>query len=287
MRRRDGHRGRRSQGRMAPRPSRSARRLSRLIARRRRYAALLLFGTALVMVLVFALALSIHAHITSSTVERPPETVAYNPSSTSEQHPPQEHKNPEVIVSDKIDKNRWNLILVNRDHPLEPSEVSFTKFGEDQQVDSRCYADLKKLMEAAHAAGFDPEVFSSYRSRDLQQTILDNVIKSYRGSGMSEEEARKEALKYIAVPGTSEHETGLAVDMTSAADVQNYENEQLPIYAWLRDHSWEYGWILRYPKDKERITGITYEPWHFRYVGMEAAREIHEGGITLEEYLGE
>ena len=99
---------------------------------------------------------------------------------------------------------------------------------------------------------------------------------------MKEEEARAEALKLVAVPGTSEHQLGLALDIISETD-----EDDTATWQWLNENCWRYGFILRYPEEKIQITGITYEPWHFRYVGVEAAQEITEQGITLEEYLGE
>ena len=90
------------------------------------------------------------------------------------------------------------------------------------------------------------------------------------------------AGQWVAIPGTSEHELGLAVDIN--ADKEQSSNEE--VYNWLAENAWRYGFILRYPQGKEDITGIDYEPWHYRYVGKEVAKEIYEAGITLEEYVG-
>lgn len=106
--------------------------------------------------------------------------------------------------------------------------------------------------------------------------------------GYSAEEAKIEAAKSVAVPGTSEHQLGLAVDIVDVNN-QNLDSSQehTPVQKWLMENSWKYGFILRYPKGKSEITGIIYEPWHYRYVGKEAAADIVERGITLEEYLAE
>jgi D-alanyl-D-alanine carboxypeptidase len=106
-------------------------------------------------------------------------------------------------------------------------------------------------------------------------------------SGMTEEEAREETARNVAVPGSSEHEAGLAVDIVYAGrQILDEEQENNDTQQWLMEHCWEYGFILRYPYDKQEITGITYEPWHYRYVGFEAAEEIMSKEICLEEYLG-
>jgi D-alanyl-D-alanine carboxypeptidase len=130
-------------------------------------------------------------------------------------------------------------------------------------------------------------VLSGYRSYEYQANNFNNKVKDYQSKGYSKEEAEKEAATIIARPGTSEHQLGLAVDIIDT-QLWALEEEQadLPAQKWLMEHCWEYGFILRYPRDKQDITGITYEPWHYRYVGMEAAEEITSRGICLEEYLG-
>ncbi len=106
------------------------------------------------------------------------------------------------------------------------------------------------------------------------------------GQNYSQEEAKKKAAQWIAIPGTSEHQTGLALDIVSSSyQLLNKEQENTPEQKWLIENSYKYGFILRYPSDKTNITGIEYEPWHYRYVGKETAKEITERGICLEEYL--
>ena len=166
----------------------------------------------------------------------------------------------------------WRFILVNPWYilPEEYNEVVTSSLPNGESVDSRCYADLMQMLADCTSAGGNPVVCSSYRPH-MKQT---------------REEAEAEAGTVVALPGTSEHEIGLAVDICDY-DYQNLDDAQAdtPTQKWLMKHSWEYGFILRYPVNKSNITGIIYEPWHYRYVGKEAAREITEKGICLEEYL--
>lgn len=137
------------------------------------------------------------------------------------------------------------------------------------------------------AAGLQPIVCSAYRTQATQTRLYNNKVSRLRAAGYSAEEARVEAARWVAPPGTSEHQTGLALDLVSL-DYQllDEKQEQTPEQQWLMAHSWEYGFVLRYPSDKSAITGIGYEPWHYRYVGKEAAKAMHESGQCLEEYVG-
>ena len=120
----------------------------------------------------------------------------------------------------------------------------------------------------------------------LPQRLFDNKVSYFLAKGLSEEAARTEAAKVVAVPGTSEHQLGLAVDIVDA-DYQLLDDAQAntPVQQWLLEHCWEYGFILRYPADKEAVTGIIYEPWHYRYVGEDNAKAIRDSGLCLEEWL--
>lgn len=195
----------------------------------------------------------------------------------------------EPIIKDPVDPEAWNLILVNPWNPL-PENYSFTKkeLSNGHAVDERCYPDLQAMMDACRAAGNSPVICSSYRSYEKQQSLYQNKVNRLAAQGYSQEKAREEAAKAVALPGTSEHQLGLAVDIVDIAN-QNLDSSQedTAVQQWLMEHSWEYGFILRYPNDKSDITGIIYEPWHYRYVGEEAAGEIMRQGLCLEEYLGE
>ena len=175
----------------------------------------------------------------------------------------------------------WNLVLVNRTHPVpEDWELQPLELPDGKIIDARIYEPLMEMFEAATEvnAGILPVVYSGYRSPERQQEVFEEYVRDYLSQGWTEADARAEAEKWVAQPGTSEHQLGIAVDIAGAV----YE-----IFDWLSEHSWEYGFILRYPPDKTGVTGILGEQWHYRYVGPEAAREIHEMGVTLEEYLGE
>ena len=181
------------------------------------------------------------------------------------------------------DRDAWYLVLVNDTHPFEGVQPELTQLRNNQAVDTRCYPDLQRMFDEARSEGLWPHINSSYRSRDEQQRILDETVAEGMRSGLSEEAAHQKALRTVAEPGTSEHETGLAIDVSS--DQGTGETDKA-VHRWMAAHAWEYGWILRYPAGKEALTGIDNEPWHFRYVGIEAARVLHESGLCLEEYLG-
>ncbi|RKI42455.1 D-alanyl-D-alanine carboxypeptidase family protein [bacterium D16-51] len=177
----------------------------------------------------------------------------------------------------------WQLILVNHSNPIpENYQVSLTKLRNNQSVDSRIYPALQDMFDDMREAGLMPVISSSYRTAQKQQSLLDEKITAYKKEGYSDNEAEKLARKWVAPPGTSEHQLGMAVDITS---LDRNEQEPSVIWKWLLENSYKYGFILRYPEGKEDITGTIYEPWHFRYVGGQAAREIMERGICLEEYL--
>ncbi len=181
------------------------------------------------------------------------------------------------------DPDGWKLTLVNVTHAIAddayPTELTDLFNGE--QVDSRIYPDLQRMFDDARAQGVYPLVNEGYRTHARQQELMDQRVEQYIAEGNDEETARQLAEAWVAVPGTSEHELGLAVDIVADTDLCDNET----VYAWLRENAHLYGFILRYPEDKVEITGIDYEPWHYRYVGHEAAEEIYETGVCLEEYL--
>lgn len=190
-----------------------------------------------------------------------------------------------VVLDNKdfVQSDDWRLILVNADHPLpEDYSVKLKTLRNDYRVDERIYPDLQKMFDAARYDGIFPLIHSAYRTAEYQQTLLDNKLATLAEQGMTGDEAMKEALRWIAAPGTSEHQLGLAIDITTEGADDTLES----VYNWLENNSWKYGFIRRYPSDKSDITGIGYEPWHYRYVGKDAAKEIFEAGICLEEYLG-
>lgn len=212
-------------------------------------------------------------------IPKAPQPVSTDP---VEQQPPVQEQ-PQTNAS----RNDWQLILVNQWNPL-PEGYSFerTRLTNGLEVDSRCYNDLMDMIDAMKAQGLSPIVCSAYRTLEDQQALFDRKVSQYVSQGFSEADANSEAGTVVAVPGTSEHHLGLAVDIVDESNQILDENqENTPVQQWLMDNCWDYGFILRYPSDKSSVTGIIYEPWHYRYVGRQIAKEIHEKNITLEEYL--
>lgn len=181
----------------------------------------------------------------------------------------------------------WALLLVNPWNKLpENYSAERTALKNGHSIDARAYPALQEMMDDARAQGLSFLICSSYRTMDKQTELFQNKVNELLASGYSQTEAEKEAANWVAVPGTSEHHTGLALDIVSV-DNQRLEKSQedTPEQKWLMENSWKYGFILRYPEDKTDITGVGYEPWHYRYVGKEAAKDIYEKSICLEEYL--
>ena len=199
-----------------------------------------------------------------------------------------------ILLADEEDEGL--PILVNKDHPL-PDDYEL-----DDLVNMRDYCDasivsikgseiqgarvavdaLLAMLTQAQAEGIDSwQVSAGYRSVAYQQELYDEKVYEYRQQGMSGSQARSAAGKLVALPGCSEHHTGLAFDITVPGKSFGGTKQA----KWLEEHCWEWGFILRYPADKTDITGITNEPWHFRYVGIEVATEMHETGECLEEYI--
>ena len=188
-----------------------------------------------------------------------------------------------LSVTHKITvSEEWNLIVVNAWNELpEDYSVELTELSNGQKVDSRIYPYLQEMFDAARAEGVYPVVREGYRTEEEQQEILDDKIQTYINQGYSQSRAERTAKEWVALPGTSEHQLGIAVDIN--ADKSKCSNEE--VYAWLAENAYKYGFILRYPPGKQEITGTSYEPWHYRYVGVEAAQDIYEQGICLEEYF--
>lgn len=183
--------------------------------------------------------------------------------------------------------SQWMLRLVNPWNRLPDGYVpELTTLTNGLQVDTRCYPALQKMMDDCRAAGLSPIICSAYRPWETQTRLFNTNVEQLKQRGMTQEQAETETAKSVAVPGTSEHQLGLALDIVDQSYQLLEEDQQnTPTQQWLMANCWKYGFILRFPKDKEAVTGITYEPWHYRYVGEEAAKAITESGICLEEYL--
>lgn len=191
-----------------------------------------------------------------------------------------------ALTADELNAgDGWMLLLVNSSNAIPdgyaPTEL--TELSNGQSVDKRIYPSLQSMFDDARAQGVYPVVSSGYRTAKQQQSEMDDKIQEYIDDGKSEDEARALAATYVAQVGYSEHEAGLAIDIFAKAN----KSDDDTVWAWMKEHCAEYGFILRYPEGKEGVTGMSYEPWHFRYVGVEAAQKIMGAGITLEEYLGQ
>ncbi|MDR3307994.1 MAG: M15 family metallopeptidase [Coriobacteriales bacterium] len=182
----------------------------------------------------------------------------------------------------------WMLVLVNAHNPLPDGFTpSLATLPNGLEFDARAVGELERMLADARQQGLAPLVCSAYRDYGFQQTLFGAEVARYRGQGLSLEEASTVARKSVAYPGTSEHHLGLAADIVPADhQVLDEAQSQTPLYAWLVAHCADYGFILRYPANKTGVTGIMFEPWHYRYVGYEAAQAIMRSGLCLEEYLG-
>ncbi len=181
----------------------------------------------------------------------------------------------------------WNLILVNRYNPLpDDYEFELTSIETSHKADSRVAESITKMLEDARSEGLKPLLCSSYRSIDTQTKLYNNKVKEYKKEGLSDKEAKEKASFWVAIPGTSEHHTGLAFDIVSMDyQVLDEKQEETDVQKWLMENCSNYGFILRYPTNKKKITNINYEPWHYRYVGIENAKFIEKKGFCLEEYI--
>ena len=202
--------------------------------------------------------------------------------------PPQSASDPSV-ASEPIAAGTWKLVLVNPWNPLpENYTVQTVTLQNGLQVDERCYPDLQAMMDACRADGLTPVICSAYRTQEVQESLYQQEVGRYLDKGYDQDAAEAEAGKSVAVPGTSEHQLGLAVDIVDIDhQLLDESQENTEVQKWLMAHSWEYGFILRYPTGKSEITGIIYEPWHYRYVGRDDAKQIHALGVCLEEYLAD
>lgn len=180
-----------------------------------------------------------------------------------------------------------NFIMVNPWHYLPDGFAPELVESCGTLLDPVCKEALENMLADCRAAGYKPMLVSGYRSIYDQSVNLARMIASYTSQGHSETEAYIMATQIIAAPGTSEHHLGLAFDIVDQDNAAlEYVQATMPTQKWLMEHCWEYGFILRYPENSTIITGIIWEPWHYRYVGVEIAREIHElGDIPLEVYI--
>ncbi len=179
--------------------------------------------------------------------------------------------------------NPWNPLP--EDYTVELEQVG-REFGTDYKADVRCAASLMQMIADCREAGNHPWICSAYRTQFSQQELFDNKVLRVILEGYSREEAPAIAATTVAYPGTSEHQLGLAADIIDEFyPILDEGQESTSTQKWLMENCWRYGFILRYPNGTTDITGIIYEPWHYRYVGERYAKEITELGVTLEEYV--
>ena len=240
--------------------------------------------SVLILILVFVLCGKALGHKKSK--KKVKATTEITTEATTED--PEVAKKNKLIASAKkiYESNKDKLILVNENHELA-ADYSFEHHtlncGED--VNSICYDHLVELLNACNENNCEYNIVSGYRDRDSQSAIYDETVQKIVSEGLSEDEAKQQANASVQKPGCSEHETGLAIDLTSPQTTTLDEfTKDDPTNVWLAKNSYKYGFILRYPEDKQSITGINYEPWHFRYVGKKAAKFMHKNNLCLEEF---
>lgn len=180
--------------------------------------------------------------------------------------------------------NPWNNVPQDYNPNLIKLDDSIT--SKEIYVDSSCYEALNKMIADCNKECPTVCIISGYRSYDYQLGLYDRKVNYYLEQGYSKTSAKTEAAKVVAVPGTSEHQLGLAVDIIDTRSWSLTEvQETLPAQKWLMENCWQYGFVLRYPNGTSSVTGIIYEPWHYRYVGEELAKVLYESNLPLEQYL--
>lgn len=186
------------------------------------------------------------------------------------------------------DEARRLLTLVNPWNPVSETGYTYRPADTDEgvQADRACAEALSRMLQDCRAAGCRPQITAAYRSVDDQLVLYDDEVQQRVDAGRSPEEAEAEVSAIIASPGRSEHELGLAFDILDADSPFTDERQaDTQTGRWLAANAWKYGFIQRYPLGAEAITGYSWHPWHYRYVGEGAAGNIQALGITLEEYL--
>lgn len=258
------------------------RRRERLVRKRKKQ---LLCFISIVIVICFIVRCATKSPDTTDASESSAEqSVATTPDATVDSEPAIDPSAQALLAFSKDD---WNLVLINDSFYItEEIEFESAYLDNNMRVDSRIYEELTQMLHDGTQAGLSFIVCSAYRTISYQESLFNERLAELYAEGMTHDEAYNVAKTSIAVPGTSEHHLGLAVDIISDAYRQLDEQQSAtPEYQWLRDNSYKYGFIVRYPEGRSDITGFIYEPWHFRYVGVEAATYITEHDLSLEEFL--
>ena len=241
----------------------------------------LLIITVLLVALAFLMTRLVFKKVDEDTGSADSETISAETTTAATE--PEEDEN--------ID-NKWAMFLVNKKNPLPKNYDDIIKTTvvfkgwKDYELDVRAADYIKQMIDDAAEDGVDLLVVSAYRDMAYQKQNFENSVQNRMDRGMSYDDAYADTLAEVALPGESEHNAGLALDIMCEEN-QNMDDdsfETTEAFAWLDKHAYEYGFILRYPKGKQDITGIIYEPWHYRFVGLYYAKEIKESGLCLEEY---
>ncbi len=188
------------------------------------------------------------------------------------------------------DRFGWNLLLVNTEHrsPENYEDTELVTFGSGEMLcDARAKPYIQQMLADAKEDGYNLYVLSTYRSIAKQTELFDKKVKSIMNNQhLDRPEAEKEAAKTVAYPGTSEHNIGLAFDIACDGHFDLTETfAQTQEFQWLEQHCTDYGFVIRFERDKTAMTGINYEPWHYRYVGKKHAKEMKRLDMCLEEYI--
>ena len=238
----------------------------------------LIIVIAIFILIIFLIVRSTKTTKTSAeTTTNQTNNISENTNQQNEQPEQQPEEKPEKQITD------WRLVLANYDNILpEDFTVEVANIDSTRQFDARAIGYLNQMMNDMRKDGItNVWVQSAYRSVERQKELYDNSIQKYLKQGKTQEEAIALTDEYINKPGSSDHNLGLAVDFN------NVDNSfaKLKGYQWLLENAENYGFILRYPEDKEDITKIAYESWHWRYVGEENAKKMNELHMCLEEYV--
>ena len=199
----------------------------------------------------------------------------------------QETKQQQLAEEFAKEKEEYYLLLANAENPLPQDwSIQTEEVQNGYEMDKRAAPAMREMIQAAKEDGVELMLCSAYRSVEKQQQLFDRSQQAYMAQGMSEEEAYAKTATETAIPGTSEHQTGLAADIvTPTYQMLDAGFADTPAGQWLSEHAAEYGFVLRYPQDKQEVTGIIYESWHYRFVGKTHAKMMKESGLCLEEYL--
>ena len=243
----------------------------------------------IIMILVVLILTILYKYITyKNEIQAPLETSVnveelYNTTKTEEEDI-NEEENKKDVNSNISD---WELLLVNKNHKIPDDYIiELEEIETTHKVDKRIASSLEAMLNEARKQGLSPIICSSYRTNTKQKQLYNDKIKEYRKLGYNRAKAEELASYWVAIPGTGEHETGLAVDIVSKNyQILDEKQEETDVQKWLMENSYKYGFALRYPTDKKEITMINYEPWHYRYVGIENATYMKEHDMCLEEYI--